>query len=288
MGFRKPYIILEKLGLTAGEQLLLSESCRDCKDVRVLEDSLSRVIYLDWKKKDHNINYENSRDETSFFYYEDYLNTESRFEEVLPLIGSKKILDFGCGNGTFIKKIAEVIGKNRCIGIEKSLNSKKNLTQNGIKNYSNIENIKDEVSAIFCFHVLEHLDRPEDFLRQSHKILSRTNGRLILEVPHANDPLIRFYNCEEFKKFTFWSQHLILHTAESLKRLCNYGGFKNVTITLKQRYPLSNHLYWLNKGLPGGHKTNISLLDNKKLNNEYANSLAKLGLSDSLLAICEP
>ena len=287
MGFRKPFIILERLGLTTGEQLILSEKCRDRDDVRVLEDSLSGVIYLDWDKKDHTINYENTREKTSSFYYEDYLNTEVRLKEVLPLIGSKKVLDFGCGNGTFIKKLAEIIGKDRCLGLEKSLNSKKNLTKYGIDIYSDIKNIKDEVSAIFCFHVLEHLDRPEDFLKQAFTKLSKSNGKLILEVPHANDPLIRFYKCEEFKKFTFWSQHLILHTVESLKRLCKYSGFKNVSIILKQRYPLSNHLYWIRKGMPGGHKTNFSLLDSENLNNEYSSNLIKLGISDSLLAICE-
>jgi len=127
----------------------------------------------------------------------------------------------------------------------------------------------------------------ESIFENRSAILSNTKGRLILEVPHANDPLIRFYKCEEFKKFTFWSQHLILHTCESLKRLCKYSGFKNVSIILKQRYPLSNHLYWINEGRPGGHKTNLSLLDNENLNNEYSNSLIRLGFSDSLIAICE-
>ena len=28
---------------------------------------------------------------------------------------------------------------------------------------------------------------------------------LIIEVPHADDFLISEYNCNEFKKFTFWS-----------------------------------------------------------------------------------
>tara|TARA_Y100000589_G_scaffold328890_1_gene374029 strand:+ start:979 stop:1845 length:867 start_codon:yes stop_codon:yes gene_type:complete len=287
MGFRKPYILLKKLGLTRGKQVVVSEKCRDSNDVRVMEDSLSQVIYLDWDKKEHSIDYEKTRENNYSFYYEDFLNSEIRLRELLPLIGSEKVLDFGCGNGTFIKKLSEVIGKNRCLGIEKSLNIRKNLTQYGIEIDTDIDNIKDHVSAIFCFHVLEHLDKPEDFLKKAYSILSNTKGRLILEVPHANDPLIRFYKCEEFKKFTFWSQHLILHTCESLKRLCKYSGFKNVSIILKQRYPLSNHLYWINEGRPGGHKTNLSLLDNENLNNEYSNSLIRLGFSDSLIAICE-
>lgn len=287
MGFRKPYILLKELGLTNGKQLVLSEKCRDSEDFRVMEDSLSQVIYLDWDKKDHYINYDKTRKSNYSFYYEDFINSEERIKELLPLIGSKKVLDFGCGNGTFIKKLSEIIGKNRCLAIEKSLNIRKNLTQHGIEINTNIEDIKEEVSTIFCFHVLEHLDKPEDFLKQAYSILSRTKGRLIIEVPHANDALIRLYKCEEFKKFTFWSQHLILHTCESLKRLCKYSGFKNVSVILKQRYPISNHLYWINKGLPGGHKTNLSLLDNENLNDQYSKSLIRLGFSDSLLAICE-
>ena len=83
------------------------------------------------------------------------------------------------------------------------------------------------------------------------------------------------------------SQHLILHTAESLKVLCLSAGYKEVNIILKQRYPLSNHLHWIINGKPGGHKSKFSILDNKSLANAYSNSLAKIGLSDTLLALCK-
>ena len=71
-----------------------------------MEDSLSQVIYLDWDKKDHFINYEKTRESNYSFYYEDFINSEERIKELLPLIGSKKVLDFGCGNVTFIKKLS--------------------------------------------------------------------------------------------------------------------------------------------------------------------------------------
>ena len=76
-------------------QLVLSEKCRDSEDFRVMEDSLSQVIYLDWDKKDHSINYEETRNSNYSFYYEDFINSEERIKELLPLIGSKKVLDFG-------------------------------------------------------------------------------------------------------------------------------------------------------------------------------------------------
>ena len=43
-------------------------------------------------------------------------------------------------------------------------------------------------------------------------------GILIVEVPHAKDFLLSNLKNEDFKNFTLWSQHLILHTRESLQR----------------------------------------------------------------------
>ena len=80
MGFRKPYILLKELGLTSGEQLVISEKYEDSEDFRVMEDSLSQVIYLDWDKKDHSINYEETRNSNYSFYYEDFINSEERIK----------------------------------------------------------------------------------------------------------------------------------------------------------------------------------------------------------------
>ena len=60
----------------------------------------------------------------------------------------------------------------------------------------------------------------------------------------------------EFQKFTLWSQHLILHTRESLiPDFCQPLGFDDVIVDGVQRYPLSNHLGWLSTGAPGVHKS---------------------------------
>ena len=101
----------------------------------------------------------------------------------------------------------------------------------------------------------------------------KQNTLLIIEVPHANDFLISEYNCNEFKKFTFWSEHLILHTEKSLLNLLNKVGFSNIEITYYQRYNIFNHLNWLFNGKPGGHKNNI--YNDKELIDTYNNFLIK-------------
>jgi len=107
---------------------------------------------------------------------------------------------------------------------------------------------------------------------------------LIIEVPHARDALIDLYDCDSFKKFSFWSQHLILHTAESLRIFLQETGFRVEAINFIQRYPVSNHLHWLSRGMPGGHNK-WCFLDTPDLRNAYAASLGKSGISDTLIAI---
>jgi len=132
-------------------------------------------------------------------------------------------------------------------------------------------------------HVLEHLYDPIETLKQI-KLKMKKKTLLIIEVPHANDFLINEYNCEKFKNFTFWSEHLILHTEQSLTKLLNIIGFSNIKITHYQRYNIFNHLCWLSKGTPGGHKT--TQFQDNDLINSYNNFLIKQQKTDTIIAYC--
>ena len=61
---------------------------------------------------------------------------------------------------------------------------------------------------------------------------------------------------------------------------------KNIEILPYQRYPLSNHLYWLSQGKPNGHKIWDDFND-KVLDTHYSDQLKKLNLTDTLIAIAE-
>ena len=91
-------------------------------------------------------------------------------------------------------------------------------------------------------------------------------------------------NCDKFKKFTFWSEHLILHTEQSLMTLLKMVGFSNIEITYYQRYNIFNHLNWLSNGKPGGHKNNNFNDDN--LIKSYNDFLVKNKKTDTLIAYC--
>ena len=113
----------------------------------------------------------------------------------------------------------------------------------------------------------------------------KDGGRIVIEVPHANDFLLSTLKLESFKKFTLWSQHLVLHTRHSLELTLKEAGFKDVLIEGVQRYNLSNHLSWISQDRPGGHKSDLSIIESKDLNLAYANSLSKIDKTDTLVAI---
>jgi hypothetical protein len=105
---------------------------------------------------------------------------------------------------------------------------------------------------------------------------------MIIEVPNSDDALLTLYENYAFQNFTYWSQHLFLFNAKNMTDLIKQAGLKLNWIKHIQRYPLSNHLYWLSKNKPGGHKK-WSFLNNKKLNAEYENQLASIGKTDTII-----
>ena len=46
-------------------------------------------------------------------------------------------------------------------------------------------------------------------------------------------------------------------------------------------------MYWMTKNKPGGHRSNLSLLETPDLNQAYAAALAAADATDTLLAIAD-
>ena len=63
------------------------------------------------------------------------------------------------------------------------------------------------------------------------------------------------------------------------------SSFNDIYIKGIQRFPLSNHLNWLSKGTPAGHKNNFSLILLNNLEDEYCKSIISANMSDTLMAI---
>jgi 2-polyprenyl-3-methyl-5-hydroxy-6-metoxy-1,4-benzoquinol methylase len=258
---------------------------RDRRELDVLQCRSCGLVFL--SSFDHITPdfYENSGMDGGGVNPDDWLRAtarddERRFRTLERGITNKTLLDFGCGNGGFLARAGRVAAL--AMGIEPDLSLGPHFHQKKLTVYPDPDEIDQTFDIITLFHVLEHLPDPVNILRRLAGML-RPEGSIIIEVPNADDALLTLYECDAFSRFTYWSCHLFLFNQRTLALLAQKAGLKTDYIKQVQRYPLSNHLYWLAKGKPGGD-IRWSFLDSRELHDAYERQLGLINRCDTLLA----
>lgn len=286
----KIFNILESLNLASKDtKEIFSESTRDIENLKVFKDAISEIIYIDdFYIGDHVYNEGSYREEQTTALSasdQDIADCKRRSTDFFNFYSNKTICDFGCGEGTFL--FNTIKNTKKSYGIEIQENYIKELNKKNIECANNISYIDDNsLDSCFMFHCLEHLEDPLHHLK-SIKPKLLPGGKIIIEVPHARDLLIKDLNIQEFIDFTLWSQHLILHTRESLNAFLIASGYSNISIHGTQRYSIANHIKWAKDGLPGGHNGQLGKMETPELVNAYLQALDRIDATDTLIAIAE-
>lgn len=244
--------------------------CRDNPYVYPLECNDCGLVFLSQRLA---VDYQNT------VLHEIELNDDDkrRAEFTADLIKNKSLLDFGCGNANYLWHYARLTAKE-VAGVEPCLQ----VTERpGVLIYRSLAEIDRKFDVITMFHSIEHLLHPRAVLIELKKKLN-PGGKLIIETPNSNDALLTLYKCKEFADFTYWTCHPFLFNADTLGLIGDQAGFNRCLLQHVQRYPLSNHLYWLAEGKPGGHKI-WGCLDNP----QYEKILCGVGISDTVIGIFE-
>jgi len=261
---------------------------RDRDDIEVFKCKDSGVIFLDTATHISEAYY-NAKDEytseakNSRQYLLNQLDEDiqRRVSDIKYIVSNKKWLDVGSGSGGVLDMLQGIA--REIISVEPQDTTRKDLQNLGYKVYPSLYDIKEkDIDVISLFHVFEHLSTPIDDLIKLYETM-KDGGRLIIEVPSANDLLLSFMELDEFKKFTLWSEHLILHTRHSLELFLKKAGFEDIIIKPVQRFPLANHMHWLKNGTPGGH-IKWSQLRTTELDSAYEQMLASIDKTDTLVA----
>lgn len=258
---------------------------RDKRELQVLECLDCSLVYLsDFSHVSEDF-YEDSNMHADFNLQKWNKDTDfddkRRYEFTKNLITNKDVLDFGSGNGGYLNYAKASAKTVSALELEKAVVQQ--YEKYGIELYSDIDKLDKKFDVITMFHVMEHLSDPKDIIiKLSNKL--QDGGKLIIEVPNSDDALLTLYESKPFSKFTYWSCHLFLFNAHTLRELLLQCGLKVDFIKHIQRYPLSNHLYWLSKNKPGGHQQWSGFIDSDALSSAYEASLAALGKTDTLIA----
>jgi 2-polyprenyl-3-methyl-5-hydroxy-6-metoxy-1,4-benzoquinol methylase len=209
-------------------------------------------------------------------------DTARRVDLIREHVTNKRWLDFGTGSGGILDALHEVAGG--CSAIEPHAEFSADLRRRGYEVFEAADALTAglDFDIITAFHVVEHLPDAVSTLGALRSHLAE-GGMLVLEVPHARDALIELYGCVPFEGHTFWSEHLILHSRQTIEAFLDAAGYSRVVVEGVQRYPLANHLHWLSRGQPRGHRA-WSFLRDPALDAAYESRLAALNLTDTLIA----
>jgi 2-polyprenyl-3-methyl-5-hydroxy-6-metoxy-1,4-benzoquinol methylase len=178
-----------------------------------------------------------------------------------------KILDIGCGNGRHMaylkrKYNVDVVGielNQKAVAVGK--NAGLNIFHGSIDDYAT----NNEYDVIYLSHVLEHLSKPYDALKNINKLLKK-GGRIVIALP----------NTKSFERYLFkqywwgWDtpRHIYMFSPKSIKYLLQETGFNNIEIYYEVYSNFKN--------------STLHLLNKRKYNNIFLNKI--LNKINSLLS----
>lgn len=162
-----------------------------------------------------------------FFEKKKFIKNNKNLINLIKSLKIKNFCDVGCGPGYLISYFSKKI---KVFGIENDLSA-----INLAKRYGTIYNfdldqpinLKKKFDLITCYHVIEHLKKPEFFLKNIKKILNK-NKYLIVGTPDFDCYMARKYG----NKFRLLHDktHVSLFSKDSLLRFLRDYGFDILSI----------------------------------------------------------
>jgi SAM-dependent methyltransferase len=213
-----------------------------------------------------------------------------RFAKLRPLLeGAASLVEIGAHDGAFLAAVGEALPGVCLASLEPDQNTRAERdVVPGLEQYEGFPALHASgrcFDRICFFHVLEHILDPVAFLADCRRCLA-PGGRLIVEVPSLDDPLLSLYRSSAYQAFYFQRQHPYVYSGASLLRLLEACGLKVDRMLPYQRYGLGNHLAWLTHGKPGGDPTIGELTAASE--ETYLAALEARGRTDTTIAVAGP
>jgi 2-polyprenyl-3-methyl-5-hydroxy-6-metoxy-1,4-benzoquinol methylase len=224
--------------------------CNGCGLVRLLNNPLTMEYY-------QSDEYRNAYNETSdpSDYIEMHDNGQPpRLDKIgASFFRDKVVLDYGCGGGAFLDLVSGLSGET--LGIEPFSGYHESLIDRGHEIFSNIETAqskyKDKVDSIVSFGVLEHVENPQQYLKDAYSLLKK-GGKMYLETDNLHDILMKL-NINSFDEFFYRTAHLWYFEEKTLKQMAEQASFSDIRISFRHNFDISNVMLWLRDNKPTGN-----------------------------------
>ena len=90
------------------------------------------------------------------------------------------------------------------IFVDPQTNARQLFKEKGIQTYEDVSDMeRNDIALATLFHSFEHFTDPFGNLLSINEKMKK-GARIIIEVPHAKDILLCYFNLDSFKEFTFW------------------------------------------------------------------------------------
>jgi len=171
-----------------------------------------------------------------------YSEVLKQVKEDLPK--NPKVLEVGCGNGFFLKTLVDSGYTPNVFGVEPS--SKMVLEASLIlRGKIKVDTFKldlfpkNSFNLILCFHTLDHMFDPEEFVQGAYSMLKK-NGYIVVVVHDTEGLSVKLFG---EKSAIFDIEHIYLFNKKTLNKIFLRNNFKVVKVfDLINNYPLN---YWI-------------------------------------------
>ena len=171
-----------------------------------------------------------------------YLKIVEQIKKDLPK--NPKILEVGCGNGFFLKALIDLGFTKNVFGVEPS-SKMVSESNSALKDKIKINVFKSSLfpknsfNLILCFHTLDHMFDPDEFVRGAYSMLKK-NGYAAVVVHDTQGLSVRLFG---ERSAIFDIEHIYLFNKKTLKKIFARSGFKIIGVSnLVNSYPLN---YWV-------------------------------------------
>lgn len=153
-------------------------------------------------------------------------NAHDRIRTLFAGIPKDGVCDVGTGEGTFLAALAEDGGSG--VGIEPGRRYREEAARMGVRmvgeTFSDVPRaVREEgVRTLTLFHVIEHVERPDEMLRLFYEALP-PGGRVIIETPNMHSPVLK---AAKYRDPLVYPEHLYYFNEDNLRRLLENAGFR--------------------------------------------------------------